>query len=256
MKKGIIGILPTIKIGVNNNPYEDIYKFVNNYSTRIIEQGAIPIGILLKNGEINQDILDTCDAFLLPGGNKIDKIHFEILEYAIRMKKPVLGICLGMQAMSCYSILKEKAISKNIEATPENLITLRKKLQDENIYMLKQLDSGHIHGEKIMKEEIEVTKENLLKSTHSINIIPNTKLHKCFQVEKENIISLHSYVLYETGKDFKISATAEDGTIEAIEYIDDNQWIVGVQFHPELEENNPIWKEFINETNNRIKKEA
>ena len=122
--------------------------------------------------------------------------------------------------------------------------------------MLKKLNSGHIHGEKIMNEEIEITRENLLESIHSINIIPNTKLHKCFQVEKENVISLHSYILYETGKDFKISATAEDGTIEAIKYIDDNKWIVGVQFHPELEENNPIWKEFINEINNRIKKEA
>jgi len=252
MKKIKIGILPTIKLNENDNPYEDIYKFVDSYSTRIIEEGAIPIGILLNNGKVNNDILDICDGFLLPGGNKIDKVHYEIIEYAIKENKPVIGVCLGMQAMATYSILKEKAISKNIEPTPENLITLRKQLQEENFYMLKKLESGHIHGEKIMNEEIEITRKNLLESKHPIKIELNTKLYDCYKETKVDVISLHSYILNEIGEYFKVSATAEDGTIEAIEHKDDNLWIVGIQFHIELEQN-PIWKQFINETYKRKK---
>lgn len=253
MKKIIIGILPTIKLKENDNPYEDIYKFVDSYSTRIIEQDAIPFGILLNEGKINTDILDLCDAFLLPGGNRIDKTHYEIIEYAIKKNKPVLGICLGMQAMASYDILKEKAIEKNIEPSPENLITLRKQLQEENIYILKKLEVGHIHGEKIMNEEIEITRKNILDSKHSITIEPNTKLYDCYKKAKTDVVSLHTYTLNELGKIFKISATAQDGTIEAIEHIDDNLWIVGVQFHPEVEQNNPIWKTFIDEINKRKK---
>lgn len=250
MKKAIIGILPSIHFN-KNNPYEDVYKFVNNYGKRIIEQEAIPIGILLEDGKCNKDILDICDGFLFPGGNKIEEAHYEIIEYAIKNNKPILGICLGMQAIACYSRLKEYAEVRNLKPTPENLINLRKKLQEENIYMLKRLDKGHIHGEKIMNEEIEINNENLLKSKHSINIIPNTKLHKCFKKRKQDIISLHSYAIYKTGNDFKISAIAEDGIIEAIEYIGNN-WIIGIQFHPELESNNPIWNEFIKQINNRM----
>ena len=255
MKKAIIGILPSIQFSKNNNPYEDVYKFINNYGKRIIECGATPIGILLEAGNCNKDILDVCDGFLFPGGDRIEKAHYEIIEYAIKNNKPILGICLGMQAMACYSILKEYATIRNINPTPENLIDLRKKLQEENIYILKRLDKGHIHGEKIMNEEIEINNENLLKSKHSIKIIPNTKLHHCFKKSKQDIISLHSYAIYKTGNDFKTNATAEDNVIEAIEYIGNN-WIIGIQFHPELEENNPIWKEFITQVNIRKQKEA
>ena len=256
MKKIIIGILPTIKLNINDNPFDDNYIFVNNYSSRIIEEGAIPIGILGKDGEINEDILDICNGFLLPGGNRMYKAHYQIIDYAFKNKKPILGICLGMQAIACYSRLKEIAIEKNIEPTIDNLMNLRKELQNENIYMLEELQPKHIHGEEIQKELIEITRENILKSKHSIRITPNTKLYECYNKEKEDIISMHSYRIYESSKDFIVSAIAEDGTIEAIEYIDKNNWIVGVQFHPELEKNNPILKLFIEEINNRIKKEA
>lgn len=254
--KTIIGIIPTIKLNQNDNPYEDIYKFVDSYSARLIEEGALPIGILLNNGELDKNILDICNGFLFPGGNRIDKIHYEIIEYAIKNNKPILGICLGMQALASYSILKEKSIEKHIEPTAENLISIRKQLQDENIYILKKLEPGHIHGEKIMNEKIEITRKNLLESNHQVTIKPNTKLYDCYKKEHLNVISLHSYILNEPGKDFEVSATAEDGTIEAIEHIDSNLWIVGLQFHTELEQDNPIWKTFINEVKKRTQKEA
>ncbi len=251
MKKPIIGIIPTIKLKRNDNPYDDIYKFVDSYSSRIMEQNAIPIGLLLKEGELDKDILDICDGFLFPGGNKVEKIHYEILEYAIKKNKPVLGICLGMQAMACYSCLKEEANKCNIKPSPENLMRLRQELQKNKIYMLEQLQPGHIHGEKIMNEEIEITRENLLASTHSIKILSNTKLYECFKTSTISTISMHSYRIYSCGPEFKISATAEDGTIEAIEATNDNLWIVGVQFHPELEKGNLLWEQFIDEIEKR-----
>ena len=252
MKKPIIGIIPTIKLKRNDNPYDDIYKFVDSYSSRIIEQNAMPIGLLLKEGSLDKDILDICDGFLFPGGNKVEKIHYEVLEYAIKKNKPVLGICLGMQAMACYSCLKEKANKRNIKPSEENLMKLRKELQEDNIYMLEQLHPGHIHGEKIMNEEVELTRENLLSSIHPITILSNTKLYECFKTNSMNIISMHSYRIYSCGPEFKVSATAEDGTIEAIEATNNNLWIVGVQFHPELEKDNLLLTSFIEETKKRI----
>ena len=129
MKKAIIGILPSIQFSKNNNPYEDVYKFINNYGKRIIECGATPIGILLEDGNCNKDILDVCDGFLFPGGDRIEKAHYEIIGYAIKNNKPILGICLGMQAMACYSILKEYATIRNIRSLSLRLVMRLKRLQ-------------------------------------------------------------------------------------------------------------------------------
>lgn len=257
MNKVVIGIVPILKFSEEDNPFEDTCTFIDNYSNKIANENAIPIGLLLKDGKLDKNTLDICDSFIIPGGNRMYAIHFEIIEYAIKTKKPVLGICLGMQAMACYSRLKEYAIARNIEPTPENLVILRKELQKENIFMLEPLKKGHIHGEKIMNNEININEKNLLESRHNISIVPNTKLHTMLNKEEISVISLHSYRMYECGKDFKICASASDGTIEAIEANDESLWMIGLQYHPELENNNHIWNEFIKASeNNKRKKET
>ena len=71
MRKPIIGIIPTEYLFQSENPYDDYYKFINNYGKRVIEAGGIPYGILLDDGKINKDMLELCDAFIITGGNQI-----------------------------------------------------------------------------------------------------------------------------------------------------------------------------------------
>ena len=57
-------------------------------------------------------------------------------------------------------------------------------------------------------------------------------------------LSISSYFL----KIFKVTGKSKDGTIEAIEGLDTNHFIVGVQFHPELEkQNNILFKRLVKE---------
>lgn len=46
--------------------------------------------------------LSMCDGIIFPGGIKFTPYDRYLLEMAIEKKIPVLGICLGMQMMSCY----------------------------------------------------------------------------------------------------------------------------------------------------------
>lgn len=46
--------------------------------------------------------LDMCDGFIFPGGVKFTPYDRYLLEEVIKRKIPVLGICLGMEMMSCY----------------------------------------------------------------------------------------------------------------------------------------------------------
>jgi putative glutamine amidotransferase len=45
--------------------------------------------------------------------------------------------------------------------------------------------------------------------------------------------SSHHQAVERVGKNLLVSAHAPDGTIEAVEWTGDANWIVGVQWHPE-----------------------
>lgn len=82
---------------------------------------------------------------------------------------------------------------------------------------------------------------------HIINIKENTTLHKIFGPTLE-VNTRHLYALDKVKKPFKVSALSEDNIIEAIEYIDDNHFLLGVQFHPEdLKNTEPLYNYFLKE---------
>ena len=82
---------------------------------------------------------------------------------------------------------------------------------------------------------------------HIINIKENTNLYKIFGPSLE-VNTRHLYALDKVKSPFKISALSEDNVIEAIEYIDDNHFLLGVQFHPEdLKNTEPLYNYFLKE---------
>ena len=76
-----VGIFPTINTSLDN-PYDDTSLVVESYIKRIYESNSIPICIFLENGEINYRLLEMCDAFILPGGHRINACVYKVLEYA------------------------------------------------------------------------------------------------------------------------------------------------------------------------------
>lgn len=132
MKKPIIGIIPTFTMS-DNDPYQDKVSFVSMYSKKIKESGGIPIGIL-GDASLYTSI---CDGYLWPGGNKILFEYVPLLEDAIKNQKPLLGICLGAEAIATFLNIyedKEKASSKSFKEVYEMN-------QEKNPY-LKRLEEG------------------------------------------------------------------------------------------------------------------
>ena len=249
MKKLIIGIIPTIKRN-EDDPYKYKYTFLNSYSKMIIKNGAIPIGLLLNDGNINNDILNICDAFIFPGGNKLEQVHFDVLLHAIQYNKPILGICLGMQVLNYFSILKDILNRRNLIINKENLWNIFNEVKNEYYFKLKDINTPNIHGYEIMQEKIECNLDNLSKSKHNINIYENSILYNIYKEKNINVLSLHLKQVINVGSDFYISANADDGVIEAIEYKDKDYFIIGVQYHPELNDNK-LFKYFIKEVKKR-----
>jgi len=101
---------------------------------------------------------------------------------------------------------------------------------------------------------VQINNHNANK-LHKININENSILYNLFG-NNLYVNSRHSYKLNNINEPFKVSAYSDDNIIEAIEYIDDNHFILGVQWHPEDMKNmeslyNYFIKEVIKRKNNK-----
>lgn len=220
-RKPIIGILATSNYMVTDDTFKDTYRYGNNYIKKIVENGGIPLLIPFVDEKVIYEILEMCDGLILPGGERVRPVNFEVVDYFYKNNKPILGICLGMQTIAMYSV--------NIE-------------NEEVKKIIKRIDNGVDHW------PIELFRNNNDSLAHNIKIDKSSKLFEILKKEEVEVNSVHKSTIMEIGSKFKVSALSEDGLIEGIEYKNDDKFIIGVQFHPEvLEQYNNIFKKFIEE---------
>jgi GMP synthase-like glutamine amidotransferase len=90
----------------------------------------------------------------------------------------------------------------------------------------------------------------IFSNLEQLFLIHHTTLSKIYDREKLLVNSFHHQAVSEPGERFKVSATAPDGTIEAIESCEFKS-IIGVQWHPEcLTEGKPLFDWLVAEAEN------
>lgn len=141
-----------------------------------------------------------CDGILFPGGIKFNEYDRFLLKTAIEENVPVLGICLGMQLMSCHN----SAID------------------------LSDIETGVNHRQE---------DDNML--THMVKIDEDSKLFKIIGESHFMVNSFHLRQT-KAESEYKVVGYSDDGIIEAIEYPGDNfnigvQWHPEISY--EFDEN-------------------
>ncbi|MGH9679895.1 MAG: gamma-glutamyl-gamma-aminobutyrate hydrolase family protein [Candidatus Acidiferrales bacterium] len=134
-----------------------------------------------------------------------ERTDFALLEHALGAGKPVLAICYGMQSLNVFlggSLVQDipTELGSTICHSPE---------EDE-------LPSG----------------EEAPDAMHGARIEPGRVLD-LGGTPRAEVNSWHHQSVLGPGRGLKITAKAPDGVIEAMEWIEDENWVVGVQWHPE-----------------------
>lgn len=122
--------------------------------------------------------LDGCDGLMFPGGIKFTPYDRYLLEVAIEKRIPILGICLGMQMMSCYN-------------------------DDVNLFDVESYINHY--------------QESDLGFAHKVFIDKNSRLYNIIGEDEILVNSFHKRCISENNI-YKVTAKSEDGIIEAIEY--------------------------------------
>ena len=241
MKKPIIGMISPRNTS-EDRTFDNYTKFINTYPKRIIETGGIPIGLVFPNGKFEIDQMELCDGFVLQGGPIIESTQINTVKYAVDKKKPILGICLGMQTMAGYNWVYNE-LGNTTYKEIENFF----KPEYEDYFLEKK--EGHNQVDPFYTSQIE-------KSKHIIILDKKSQLYKIYNTEIIREPSLHKFVVkdsaFDNSKLFKVVGKSIDDTIEVVEGLDPNHFMIGVQFHPELEEkNNILFKKLIKEAKNK-----
>ena len=127
--------------------------------------------------ETIEQYLNMVDGVLLPGGNKITPYDAYLLERCIERNIPTLGICLGMQLMSCFG--------ESFKVYP---------------------NEGDINHNQVEDEGF----------SHKVTINRNSKLYSILEKDEVFVNSFHNYHASEN-EHYDVCAVSEDGYIEGIE---------------------------------------
>ncbi|MBQ8360144.1 MAG: gamma-glutamyl-gamma-aminobutyrate hydrolase family protein [Oscillospiraceae bacterium] len=237
MKK-VIGIVPKgVLFDVEQPNFNDIYHLLNNYVKRVEEAGAIPVCLAPVDGRLSPEQLEMCDGFIAQGGTKMWPYHFQVIHHAATTGKRYLGVCLGMQLIHRYYAMKKMVEDMGLEGpVDENIIDLF--YNKEKGHDLLHEVSGHKYT-GMTREDTDVVK-------HDVDVVPGTVLHRLLGRDKARAASFHNYRVEDPVADLTVNAWACDGS-GTIEGLENGTNILGVQFHPEVDDLLPEIFKFLTE---------
>lgn len=199
-----------------------------DYLRAVERAGAEGVVIPLKDQKERDRLIPTMDAFVLPGSpadvepqrygvanrglsappdTAREETDRAILQHAFAEKKPVLAICYGCQLLNVYlgGTLIQDLKAETGTSTPH-----RKK------------DLG-LEGKPEPKDD----------PAHAATFESGSRLGALAGSSQAVVNSSHHQAIQEPGKNLRVTSHAPDGTIEAVEWTGDSNWITGVQWHPE-----------------------
>ena len=227
-KRPIIGV-PTQNLQSIGGVSPDIpasWVMSHRYVHALTSVGGIPWLIPLLGDDVAtlRGLYEELDGIFLPGGADIDpqsysatrhpscdrsdpprdRVELMLVRWAMQDRKPVLGVCRGLQII-------------NLAAGG----TLFQDLKD-------LLPSAIKHDYFPFRDGY--ARDHL---AHPVRVVEGTRLHRVTGLTELPVNSMHHQGIERLGIGLVASAFAPDGVIEGIESLNEH-FLVGVQWHPEV----------------------
>jgi putative glutamine amidotransferase len=216
----VIGI-PARSIVDSNNGFR--YSGIPlTYSNSVERAGGAPILIPLHlSEETLKAIYARIDALLLAGGVDVhpkefgedvmpycgeidtarDETELRVTRWALADGRPIFGICRGIQML-------------NVAAGGSLYQDIPSQIATEQNHSYRAGDPYNLRA-------------------HPIELDPDSRVARWLGTPNLKVNSLHHQAVKQVAPGLRVTGRAPDGVVEAIES-DDDRFLVGVQFHPEL----------------------
>lgn len=207
------------------------------YGRSIEKSGGLPLVLPYVEEEGVMDaFVEACDGFLFSGGADVspayygepqketcgapqilrDKMELSVLKKVLQTKKPILGICRGIQLIN---VGMGGTLYQDIPTEYET-------------------DLRHVQVEECYAP------------SHSVSVEKDTPLARLVMKESMTGNSFHHQAIKDLAKDLCVMARAEDGIVEAV-YAPDRPYLRAYQWHPERlygtdGDNKLLFDDFIN----------
>ncbi len=210
---------------------------IPQYERAVLLAGGEPVRIPLdRRPEEVRTLVEGCDGVLLPGSNAdIDPARFQqarsphtaksdprrddvdtlLLDDAYARRKPVLGICYGLQSLNVYC--KGSLIQHIPDFLPE---ATRAKVNHEAGRTVAIAHSVEVSGDSLLAKIIGKADRNEKSDDGRSIVVP--------------VNSSHHQSAEAIGEGLRIAARCpDDGIIEALEGTAPDHFVLAVQWHPE-----------------------
>ncbi len=199
----------------------DLVSLSPSYSNAVVACGGVPLVMApCEVGDVPA-LMDGMAGLLLSGGRDLepslygqentdsvrirrdlDELDIELTREAMRRELPILGICRGMQVVNVAlgGDLRQEVLSEGSASHP-------------TYPEMREVGDPRDHR-------------------HGVALRPGSRIAAIYDdSERITVNSLHHQAVGRVGEGLVVTATAEDGTIEAVEHpLND---LVAVQWHPE-----------------------
>jgi len=243
---------PIVGIGANiDDDQPGVQNIYDSYVEAVYSAGCLPLIIPLPNIKLKHEYVSlaeraagSVDAILLSGGDDVDAALYgeenmpyngsfseerDLFEIALakcaaKLKKPVLGICRGVQILN---VAMGGTLYQDIERQNEKKRVL--------MHRQKAPSYSAVHNVRVKGGSLVAS---MLLEAGELEDSVNRSEDGFVQVA---VNSFHHQAVKDVAPGFIATAFASDGIIEAIEPISDDgarhPFTVGVQWHPER-----MWK--------------
>ena len=187
--------------------------------------GAVPWMIPLLDDDLLtlREIYERLDGLLIPGGVDInpaeygeaarpecgnldparDRVELQLARWAIEDGKPILGLCRGHQIINV-------ALGGSMW---QDLASQKSSFDKHDFFPTAGFERDHL--------------------AHDVDVVAGSRLSQLLESTRVPVNSMHHQGIKTLGRDLVVSATADDGLIEAIEGTTE-AFCIGVQWHPEV----------------------